>query len=113
MPSATFQTRVRSASLRMSLSSRSMKDLRMATGVHADLFELLRGLGQGVEFAGVGAAGDEEFAGAFGCGFEEDGGLDFEEALFVEEDADGGGGFAADAEVAGHLGAAKVEVAVF
>src|SRR5581483_7241200 len=79
---------------------------------HEDLLELLRGLRQRVEFARLATAGDEELARAFGGGLEERGRFDFEETLFVEENAGGGGDLAAQAEVAGHLGTAQVKIAV-
>ena len=61
-------------------------DLEVAVeaGDHEDLLEDLRGLREGVELAGMDAAGNEEIARAFGCGFGEDGGFDFEEAVLAE-----------------------------
>jgi hypothetical protein len=44
-------------------------------------------LRQGVKGARLAAVGNEEFARAFGGGFEKNRRLDFEEALFVHEDA--------------------------
>ena len=69
-------------------------------GDHEHLFELLRRLGQGVKSARLAAVGHEEFARAFGGGFEKNGRLDFDKALLVHEQAGGGGDFAAQADVA-------------
>ena len=81
-------------------------------GDHEDLFELLRGLRQGVKGARLAAVGHQEFARAFGGGFEQDGRLDFHEALFVHVEAGGGGDFAAQPEVARHFRPAQVQVAI-
>lgn len=51
---------------------------------HKELFEHLGGLGEGVELAGVYAAGNEVISGAFGGTFGEKRGIHFEEALLVE-----------------------------
>ena len=79
---------------------------------HEDLLEDLRRLRQGVELAGMDAAGNEEVAGALGCGLGEDGGLDLEKALLAERLADGEGDVVAQTKVTLHLGAAKVDVAI-
>lgn len=81
-------------------------------GDHEHLLVLLWGLAEGVEVAGVEAAGHEELARAFGGGFEEGGCLDFEEALLVHVGAGGVGGLVARLECLEHFGAAEVEVAV-
>ena len=76
------------------------------------LFVLLWGLGEGVEVARVESCRDEEVACALWGGVGEDGGFDFEEAVFVEEVAGGLGDSVAQFEVVGHFCAAQVEVAV-
>lgn len=55
---------------------------------HEELFELLGGLGEGVELAGVETGGDEEVAGAFRGGIGEDGSGDFNEIMVVHVGAD-------------------------
>jgi len=67
-------------------------------GDHEHLFVLLGGLGEGVEFAGVDAAGYEEFPCTFGGAFEEHGGFDFEEMVVVEVIASGLGSPVAELE---------------
>ena len=57
-------------------------------GRHEQLLELLGRLRQGVEAAGVEAAGNEVVARAFGGAFDEYGGFDFEESALVEVVAD-------------------------
>ncbi len=90
-------------------------DLEVAVeaGDHEDLLEDLRRLRQRVELAGMDAAGNKKIARAFGRGLGEDGRFDFEEALLREAFADGEGDFVAQPEVALHLGAAQVDVAIF
>ena len=89
-------------------------DLEVAVeaGDHEDLLEDLRRLRQRVELAGMNAAGNEKIARALGRGLGEDGRFDFEKALLAEALADGEGDVVAQAEVALHLGAAQVDVAI-
>ena len=89
-------------------------DLKVAVeaGDHEDLLEDLRRLRQRVELAGMHAAGNQKIARALGRGLGEDGRFDFEKALLREAFADGERNFVAQAEVALHLGAAQVDVAV-
>ena len=79
---------------------------------HEDLLEDLRGLREGVEVAGMDAAGDEVVARAFGGGASEERGFDLEEAVVGEVLADGAGDLVAENEVALQLGAAEVQVAI-
>src|SRR5262249_6871648 len=72
--------------------------------------ELLRRLRQRVEGAGLAAIRHDKLARAFGCGLEEDRRFYFEKSLLFHEDADGGGDFAAQPEIARHLGPAQIEV---
>ena len=81
-------------------------------GDHEHLFELLGRLRQGIKGARLASVGNQEFARAFGGGLEENGRFDFDEALLVHVGAGGGGGFGAEAKVAGHFRAAEIEVAV-
>ena len=53
------------------------------TGKHQDLFVQLGGLGQGKEFAGVHPGGHQVVPGAFGGGFDEDGGLNLQKPVVV------------------------------
>ncbi len=80
---------------------------------HEDLLEDLRRLRQRVELARVDAAGNEKIAGALGRGLCEDGRLDFEESLRTEALADCARDFMTQPEVALHLDATQVDVAVF
>ena len=90
-------------------------DLEVAieAGDHEDLLEDLRRLRQRVELPGMDAAGNEKIARALGRGLVEDGRFDFEEALRAEALADGASDVVAQVEVALHLGAAQVDVAIF
>ena len=84
----------------------------LEAGDHQHLLEELRRLGQGVEGPLLGAAGDEEVAGALGGRAGENGRLDVEEALAVEELAHRRGDPVAQLESLAHRLAAQVEVAV-
>ena len=90
-------------------------DLEVAieAGDHEDLLEDLRRLWERVELAWMDAAGDKKIASAFGCGFVEDGRFYLEEALLREAFAHGARDFVAQPEVALHLGAAQIDVAIF
>ena len=89
-------------------------DLHVAVAAadHEDLLEELGGLGECVKAAGVETGGDEEFAGAFGGGFVEDGRFNFEEAVLVAVVAHDLGDAMARDQGFGHLLAANVQVAV-
>ena len=58
-------------------------------------------------------AGDEKIAGAFGGGFNEHGGLDFDKAVFVEVVAGNFGYAVTHKNVSLKVGPAQVEIAVF
>ena len=79
---------------------------------HQQLLEDLRGLRQGVKIAGVHTAGDKEVARAFGGGFCEKRRFDFEEALGVENFADGKANLGAQNDIFLHPRTAEVHVAV-
>ena len=68
---------------------------------------------QGVEFAGVDAAGHQIVAGTFGGGFEQNGGFNFEEPAFVQKVADKFDRLVANDEIALEPFAAQIEIAVF
>ena len=55
-------------------------EVAVHAGYHQQLLELLRALRQGVDRAGLQAAGDDEVASAFGRGLEQDRRLDLDEA---------------------------------
>ena len=73
---------------------------------------LLRGLGEGIEFAGCQAGGDQEVARAFRRGFGKDGRFNFQEAVFIQIVARGLGHAVAYLHVADHGRAAQVQKAV-
>ena len=79
---------------------------------HQKLLVDLRALRQGVERAGVKAAGHQKIARAFGCGFGQNGGFHFVEALFVQRVADAGDHAAANAQLFIHGGSAQIQIAV-
>ena len=83
------------------------------SGDHEELFVLLWRLGEGEEFTGREAGGNEEIARTFGRGVGKDGRFDFDETLGIEVVAGGGGDFVALADVFVHARAAEVEVAIF
>lgn len=89
-------------------------DLEVAveTGDHQGLLELLGRLRQGVEAALVDSAGDEVVARPFGRGVGQDGRLDLEETGPAHVVAHGQRGLVPETNVALHLRAAQVEVAV-
>ena len=87
-------------------------EVLVVAGHHEQLLERLRRLGQGVELVGVHAARHDEVARAFGRGAHQIGGLDFEEALGIEEAANLLGHLVAQDEVALQRRTAQVEVAV-
>src|SRR3974390_2383914 len=79
---------------------------------HQDLLKLLRGLWQGVERSGFTPIRHEELARAFGSAFEKDWRFDFQKTLFIHVNPRGRGRLAAQAEVAGHLRTAQVQVTI-
>jgi len=85
--------------------------IAVKTGDHEELFKLLGGLGEGVEAAGMEAAGDEEIACAFWGAVGEEGGLELVEAFGLEVSAHGGDNLGAEDDVALHFFAAEVEEA--
>ena len=89
-------------------------DLHIAVkaGEHQQLLILLRGLGQGVELAGVDPGGDQIVPGALGGGLGEHGGLDLVEALLVEVVPGDFRDLVAGGDHLLHVGAAQVQIAV-
>ena len=87
-------------------------DIAVHAGDHEDLLEELRRFGQRVERAEVEAAGHEEVARAAGRAADHDRRLDVNEAVLVEVAADALDQPMAEDQVALHLGAAQVNVAV-
>ena len=81
-------------------------------GDHQQLFQLLRRLGQGVKAALLQAARHQVIPRPFRGAFNQDGGFNFQKAAGVEEVADILDDLMAQGQVALHLGAAQVEVAV-
>ena len=79
---------------------------------HQDLLEQLRRLRQRIEFAGIDAAGDQVVARALGRGARHERRLDFVEALRVQVFANGDGHVVPQLNVALHLRAAQVDIAV-
>ena len=79
---------------------------------HQQLLELLGRLGQGVEAAGLPAAGHQVIPRAFGGAFDEYGGFDFQESPPVQIVADVFDDLVAQTQVALHGRAAQVKVAV-
>ena len=96
------------------LVAEAAHDLEVAvvSGDHQELFQRLGRLRQGVELVRGHAARDHEVAGAFGCGVDQIGGLDFEESLVGEEPPDLLGHLVAQDQVALQGRAPQVEVAV-
>ena len=91
------------------------RDLIIAidAGNHQELLEHLRRLGQGIEFAFMFAAGDEEVPCAFGGGGGQDGRLHVGEAVFFHFFAQEGDEVGAKFDALGHFGVAEIEEAVF
>ena len=81
-------------------------------GEHQQLLVDLGTLGQGVEGAGMQAAGHQEVARALGRGLGQDGGLHLSEALLVQRAADAGDHLGAHAQLLLHGGAAQIQIAV-
>ena len=79
---------------------------------HQKLLENLRRLRQGVEAAGLHAAGHQVIARAFGRGARHEGRFDFEKALRIEELAHREGDLRAQNDVALHVRTAQVHVAI-
>ena len=92
----------------------ALDDLIVAVeaGDHQELLEELRRLRQGEETAVLNAGRNEVVAGAFRRGARQHRGFDVDEAVLVEELAEGHGSAIARAEVLLHDTAAKVEHAV-
>ncbi len=87
-------------------------EIAVKPGDHQQLLEQLRRLRQGVELAGVHAAGDQKVAGAFGRAACEDGGLVLQKAHVGEAAADAGGDLGTQDDVAVQGVAPQVEKAV-
>ena len=79
---------------------------------HEQLLELLRGLGQGVEFAGVLPGGHQVVPGPLGGGGGEDGGGDLQKAVSGHSGAQGGHHLTPQDDIVLHLRVAQVQVAV-
>jgi hypothetical protein len=95
--------------------AKALADLDVAVHArnHQDLLEDLRRLRQREELARVHAARHEVVARAFGCGFGQDGSLDFEKPVGVEVLPDRGGQPVAQDDVALQAWPAQIEVSVF
>ena len=79
---------------------------------HQQLFKDLRRLRQGIEVAGLDAAGNQIIARAFGRGARHKRRFDFKEALGVQRLPDSERNFRAHDDVALHAGPAQIDVAV-
>ena len=79
---------------------------------HEHLFELLGGLGQGVEGSGVDTGGDDVVPGSLGGGPSEHGGLDLQESLALQVDPGEVDELAPELHAPDHLGPPEVEVPV-
>ena len=82
------------------------------TGDHEELLVLLRGLRESVESTGCEAGWHKKIAGALGGAFGKNRRFDFEEALGVHHIAHGFHHAVAEAQVAAHLLATQIEVAI-
>ena len=87
-------------------------EIAVKAGGHEQLLELLRGLRQGVELAGMLSGGNKVVARALRAGGREDGGRDLKEIMVHHSLADGGDDIAAQDDVALDSGVAQVEIAV-
>ena len=83
------------------------------TSHHAQLLVNLRGLGQSVELARMDAAGHQEVTSAFGGGLDEGGGLNFQEAVFIEVVPGDLGHLVAEHQVLLQLRTAQIQVTIF
>ncbi len=90
------------------------RDLEIAVeaGDHQQLLELLRRLGQRIEVAGMDAAGHQIVARALGARGGQDRGLELGEALVDHPPAQGGDHARAQHDIAVHLVAPQIEVAI-
>ena len=79
---------------------------------HEKLLEQLRGLRQGVEAAGLQAARHHEVTRTFRRGLEQGRRLDLGKGAVVQRGANSKGEIGAQAKASGHLGTAKVQVAI-
>ena len=97
------------------LITEARRDLEVTVkaGGHQQLLELLRGLRQGVELAGVLAGGDEVVTRALGGGGRQDRGGDLEEVVLHHGLAQRGDDVAAQDDVLLDGGIAQVKIAVF
>jgi hypothetical protein len=97
------------------LIAEAARDLEIAieAGDHENLLEDLRRLRKRVKLACMHAAGDQKISSSLGCGLVQDGRFDFEEALLRQAFANGSRDFVAQPEVALHLRAAQIDVAIF
>ena len=89
-------------------------DLEVAveSGDHEDLLEDLRRLWQCVELTGMHTAGDQKIACSLGCGLGENRRFDLKKALLAEALANRQSDVVAQLEVALHLWATKIDIAV-
>ena len=96
------------------LVAEAARDLEIAVEArdHQDLLEHLRRLRQRVELARMHAAGHQEIARALGRRLAQDRRLDFEKPLLRQALANRPRNLVAQPEIALHLGAAQVDVAV-
>ncbi len=87
-------------------------EVPLKPGHHQELLQLLRGLGERVELAGMDAAGNQIVPGALRCALEEDGGFNFQEAASVQEIPDVFDDAVAEDKVALHPPPPQVQVTV-
>ena len=97
------------------LIAEARRDLEVAVEArgHQQLLELLRGLRQGIELAGVLSRGNEIVARAFGAGGRQDRGRDLEEVMLHHRLAQRRDDVAAQDDVVLDRRVAEVEIAVF
>ena len=88
-------------------------EVPVKAGGHQQLLELLGGLGQGVELAGVVPGGHQIVPGALRGGGRQDGGGDLQEAVLRHGLPQGGHHAAAEDDVVLHLRIPQVQIAVF
>ena len=87
-------------------------EIAVKAGQHQQLLILLGGLGQGVELAGVDAAGHQIVPGALGGGLGEDGGLDLQEPVLVKVVPGDLGDLVPGGDGLLHLRAAQIQIAI-
>ncbi len=107
------ELRLTVATLILITEAASDLEITLHAGDHEHLLQLLRGLWQRIELPGVYARGDEIISCAFGRGFEENGGLNFKEAVFVEIVSNELRRFMAQLDIAAHALTAQIKIAVF